>query len=81
MVEREARLRVPADVGLAIRQARLDQGLTQQELAEILEVSQSAVSDLESGKSTIFLRLILEAFRATGISVSATWEADHASGR
>ena len=54
-MKREARLRVPADVGLAIRQARLDQGLTQQEPAEIPE-----------------------AFCATGINVSATWEADRA---
>jgi transcriptional regulator with XRE-family HTH domain len=71
---------VPADIGLAIRQARLDHGLTQQELAELLEVSQSAISEMESGKSTKFLRLILEAFRATGITVSATWEADRAPG-
>lgn len=81
MENRTARLRAPADVGLAIQQARLDRGMTQQDLAEILEVSQSAISDMESGKSTIYLRLLLEAFRATGIDVTATWEADHATGR
>ena len=36
MAKRTARLRVPADVGLAIQQARLERGMTQAELAHNL---------------------------------------------
>ena len=44
------------------------------ELAEILEVPQSTISEIENGKSTIFLRRLLEIARETGIQFSATWE-------
>lgn len=75
-----ATLRAPADFGLAIREARLTRGLTQEQLAEELDVPQSTVSELESGKSTIFLRRLLSAAQATGITLSATWEEGNASG-
>ena len=48
-----ARLNAPADFGLAVQQARLEAGLSQAELAERLQLSQSAVSEIESGKTTI----------------------------
>lgn len=73
-----ARLRVPGDFGLAIQQARLARGLSQSELAAELGIPQSTISQLESGKSTIFLRRLLAIARATGIEFSATWESDDA---
>lgn len=78
MVRRTARLRVPADFGLAIQQARLASGMSQTDLARDLGTTQSAVSEIESGKSTIYLRRLLALFRATGIEVSATWSDDDA---
>ena len=66
-------LRSPADFGLAIQQARMTQGLTQAELAAELGISQSAISEIESGKSTIYLRRFLSLARATGIELSASW--------
>ncbi|SNS50466.1 Helix-turn-helix [Micrococcales bacterium KH10] len=73
MVRRTARLRTPGDVGLAIQQARMTRGLSQSDLAQELEVSQSAISEIESGKSTIYLRRIFELARLTGIELNATW--------
>lgn len=68
-----AKLRAPADFGLAIQQARLGLGLSQTELAERTSLRQSAISEIESGKSTIYLRQLLELARATGLEISATW--------
>ena len=73
-----ARLRVPADIGLALQQARLAQGRTQAELGEDLGVSQSTISAIESGKATIYLRRLLEIGRATGLEFAASWESDDA---
>ncbi|MGO1592445.1 MAG: helix-turn-helix domain-containing protein [Ancrocorticia sp.] len=74
MVTRKATLRVPADFGLAVQQARMARGLSQTELAEQLDVSQSAISELESGKSTIHLRRLLQMAQLTGVEFTATWE-------
>lgn len=77
-MERQARLRTPADFGLAIQQARIASGMTQAELAGTLDIPQSTVSEIESGKSTILLRRILEMARATGLQFSAQWSDDRA---
>lgn len=79
-MKRTSRLRSPADFGLAVQQARLSRGLTQSELADELGITQSAVSEIEAGKSTIYLRRLLSLARATGLEFSATWEDDHAVG-
>lgn len=78
MARHTARLRTPADVGLAVQQARLARGLTQAELAAELDVTQSAISAIESGKATIYLRRLLEIGRATGLEFAASWEYDDA---
>lgn len=75
MPSHKAVLRSPADLGLAIQQARLSRGLTQTVLAEELGISQRSVSEIESGKPTIFARRVFELMRATGVELSATWDA------
>lgn len=76
MVLRTATLRTPADFGLALREARLSQAMTQAELAAELDIPQSTVSELESGKSTIHLRRILSMAKALNMTLAASWE-DH----
>lgn len=66
-------LRTPADFGLAIQQSRMARGMTQAELASDIGVSQSAISEIESGKSTIYLRRFLSLARATGLELTASW--------
>jgi transcriptional regulator with XRE-family HTH domain len=79
MSKRTARLHAPADFGLAIQQARLERGMSQKQLAEQLAVPQSTISEIEAGKSTIYLRRLLGLARATGIEFTATWEGDDAA--
>ncbi|HRN28706.1 MAG TPA: helix-turn-helix transcriptional regulator [Terrimesophilobacter sp.] len=78
MTHTTARLRVPADFGLAIQQARLARGLSQSELAAEVGIPQSTLSQLENGNSTIFLRRLLAIAQATGVELSATWGGDGA---
>ncbi len=75
-----ARLRAPADFGLALQQARLARGLSQTELAQELGVTQSTISAMESGSSTIYLRRLLDVARATGVELSASWEGSDETG-
>lgn len=76
MARYTAKLRVPADVGLAIQQARMARGLSQTDLAAQTSLHQSAISEVEGGKSTIRLRRILELARATGLEITASWDVD-----
>lgn len=78
MAEHIARLRTPADFGLAVQQARLARGLTQNELAAELGVPQSTISEIEAGKSTIYLRRLLNIARLIGIDFAASWGDDDA---
>lgn len=78
MTKHTARLRAPGDIGLAVQQARLACGLTQTELAAELDVPQSTISEIESGKATIYLRRLLSIARVTGLEFTATWEAEDA---
>jgi len=79
MTKRTAYLYAPADFGLALRQSRIDRGLSQQQLAELIGVPQSTISEIESGKATIYLQRILSLFMETGVQLTATWEAEDAA--
>ena len=78
MTKHSARLRAPADFGLALQQARLARGLSQSQLAKELDVPQSTISEIESGKATIYIRRLLSIARITGVEFAATWEDDDA---
>lgn len=53
--------------------------MSQSELAAELGVPQSTISEIETGKSTIYLRRLLALARATGVEFTATWEGDDAA--
>lgn len=72
-----AKLRTSADFGFALQQARMSRGLTQQQLADQVGLPQSTVSQMESGKATLYLYRLLILAQATGVEFSATWD-DHA---
>ncbi|AVG24532.1 antitoxin [Pontimonas salivibrio] len=71
-----AHLNAPADFGMALQQARMSRALTQQELADLVGVPQSTVSQMESGQATLYLRRLLDLAQATGLHFQATWD-DH----
>lgn len=74
----DARIRTPADVGLALEQARLSQGKSQADVAQEIGIPQSTVSAMETGSGTLYLRRLLDMARALGLDLSATWEDDDA---
>lgn len=72
-----AHLRTSGDFGFALQQARMSRGLTQEELAAMVGVPQSTVSQMESGKATLYLYRLLALAEATGLEFQAIWD-DHA---
>lgn len=62
----------PRDIGSAIRQARRNQGLRQDQLAAAANVGVRFISDLESGKATAQMGKTLAVTRALGMTVSIT---------
>jgi y4mF family transcriptional regulator len=62
----------PRDIGNAIRQARRNQGLRQDQLAGAANVGVRFVSELESGKATAQLGKTLAVARALGMTISIT---------
>lgn len=73
MSNTRAQLRVPADFGNALFAARMSKNLTQVELAKLVGVPQSTISELESGHSTIFLRRLIKLARAIDLELFAEW--------
>ena len=74
MTTARAQIRTPGDVGLALQQARLEKGLTQMQLAELVGEPQSTISQLESGSSTIYLKRLLALAKALDLELTAAWE-------
>jgi len=76
MTDHRSVLRAPGDLGLTLQQARLARGLSQMDLATELGVSQRSISEIESGKTTIYLRKLFDLMDATGVELSASWSGD-----
>jgi len=58
-------------LGLVLREARLERGLTQAQLAERIGVRQSYIAQLEAGKATKAFERLFEVARETGLTVTA----------
>ena len=67
-----AHSRACGDFGFALQQVRMSRGLTQEELATLVGVPQSTVSQMESGKATKYLYRLLALAEATGLEFQAT---------
>lgn len=57
-------------VGVEIRRARIEAGLSQSELAKILGTQQPAISRLEAGRALPSFRTLDEIARALGMGVA-----------
>src|SRR5690625_5198343 len=51
--------------------------LSQKELAEIIGVPKSTISEIQSGKVTIYIYRHMRLFMEIGAQLTSTWEADH----
>lgn len=56
--------------GAALRTRRREIGLTQQDVAGVIDVSRRVVGELEGGRGTVRLEIALEAARALGLNVA-----------
>jgi DNA-binding XRE family transcriptional regulator len=59
----------PAGLGTAIRSRRRQLGITQEDLASSIGVSRRVIGQLESGKETVQVGIVLRAARAVGLNV------------
>ncbi len=68
--DRAARLATALRVGVAIRDAREEAGLTQTELAARMGVAQSALSRIEAGRANITVEMLTRIASALGAPLS-----------
>ncbi|CCE74588.1 helix-turn-helix domain-containing protein [Clavibacter nebraskensis] len=68
---RTAAITDPTALGLVLREARLQRGMTQRELAAVLDVRQSYIAEMELGKSIKALERLFDFARETGLTLSA----------
>ena len=67
----DVRVAVLVFLGRLLQQARLSQGLSQQQVAATLGISQGYVSELESGKTSLALNRVFDTMRLTGMTMQA----------
>lgn len=65
-------IHTPADVGRAIAGVRSERGLTQEGLAEAINVDRGYLARLEAGASPLVLERTLRALRRMGATVTVT---------
>lgn len=63
------RVRTPADVGAVVRDARVQQGVDQAETAGLSGVGVRFLGELERGKATLRLGLVLQVLGRLGLDV------------
>lgn len=67
----ETIVRTPKDIGALIRSARRDRGLDQGALAALVGVSRQWISEIENGKSSAELGLMLRTLNALRVTLTA----------
>jgi transcriptional regulator with XRE-family HTH domain len=65
-------IRSPEDLGRALAGVRRLQGVSQDDLAELLGVHRSYIAELEAGQSVLMLERLLRAFRRLGAAIEIT---------
>ena len=68
------KVRSPRDVAIVVREARLNQHMSQADLAERLQVSRAWIIKLEQGRERLPLGLVLKALDAVGLVMSVSFE-------
>jgi len=65
----------PYTLGMIIQQSRLQQGISQRELAKMLGISQKWVWEMEQGKPGVLMDRLFLILEKTGVSLIAEFEA------
>ena len=69
MTGRVARVQSPAELGRSVRARRRELRLTQQTIADLTGLNRVTVGQLEHGKSTIQLRIVLLVVQVLGMDI------------
>ncbi len=75
------RIRTPTELGLIIRQARRQRGMTQQELARAAAVGRQWIVAVEAGKPRVELAKVLQTLAALDLSLAVGGEGAHETAR
>lgn len=59
----------PATLGAAIRNRRRQLGITQDHLASSIGVSRRVIGQMENGKETVYVGIVLRAAQAVGLDI------------
>ena len=65
-------------LALAIVQARVSAGLTQEEVARRMKTTQSSIARMEAGRTVPSTRTLERFARATGMNLKISFESSHA---
>ena len=65
-------IRRPSDIGMLIRSIRRSRGLSQDQLAQRLDVSRAWIVQIEQGKPSVRLDLVLRVLNELEITLSAS---------
>jgi transcriptional regulator with XRE-family HTH domain len=74
-------IKKPFTLGQVIQQSRLQQGISQRELAKMLGVSQKWVWEMEQGKPGLLMDRLFMVLEKTGVTLSAEFEAKDVTGK
>ncbi len=64
-----SRTRSPDDIGAFLREARRRAGLSQDELADELEIDRRVLQRIESGESTLYIRRVFSLLDRLGVDM------------
>ena len=68
------KVKSPFALGQVIQQSRMQQGLSQRELANVLGISQKWVWEMEQGKPGLLMDRLFMILEKTGVTLSAEFE-------
>ena len=73
---KETGLRTTKELGALVRETRMAQGISQEQLAGVANTGVRFVSDLENGKPTVQLEKVINVLEALGLGfyVGYRWE-------
>lgn len=64
-----SRTRSPDDIGAFLREARRRAGLSQDELADELDIDRRVLQRIESGESTLYIRRVFSLLDRLGVDM------------
>ena len=70
----QTKVKDPFSLGQVIQQSRMQQGLSQRDVAGMLNISQKWVWEMEQGKPGILMDRLFQMLKATGVTLYAEFD-------